>query len=309
MCARLPGTPDTCIPLHRKLTYTLTTNVLGCASIFCLPTTLSDNTIQNSTTYVNTSATFDGVNIIGTAPSSVYITQNLTSGSVGQYRLVSACMNIIPQASVLNQAGTIHGTMMKILGATPVTVGTPYPTVSNFTLIPNMECSKFYTPASVSAGQSLRIIWLPDDLTDTEFVTVNSNKYNNDPNSSGNAMIATIVGAPANTPFRIDIYQNFEVSAPFGSVLMGMESVAKESTMPALVWREIFLKYPLDVCVACKNVPNVSRVSERRDRRESISETHSNYDLLDQPAEEMVPVTRENSNLNKALAYVRTVRP
>lgn len=299
MTARVPGMADACIPLHRKLSYTVTTNALGAATIFTLPITLSDSTAALSTTYVNNGSGFDGMTSFGSGGTgAVFITQNITAGSVGQYRLVSASMCVLPQSSVLNQSGSIHGAMMKIPGSPPVPVAGAYPGIPSFELIPNMECTPFYGVASVSAGEGIRIIWMPNDLCELDFTNINTNQFSNDPQAQANAMIATIVGAAPSAPFRVDIYQNFEVSAPAGSVLVGMETIAKENTQPTLVWREILTKHSHDVVISSKSIASVARYANNR----------SFERIADAPGLENRTIL-PNNQLQTALEYVRSVRP
>jgi hypothetical protein len=259
--ARIPGMADACIPLHRKLSYTIQANALGAATIFCLPMTLCETSLALSTNYVNTNALFDGMTTVGASALATFITQNITSGSVGQYRLVSASMCVLPQSSMLNQSGSIHGAMMKIRGFAPATNGTIYGTSASFTLIPEMENAPYYNVASVSAQEGLRIIWMPNDLCELDFVNVNSNQFSNDQAMSANAMIATVVGASPNAPFRVDIYENFEVSPASGSVIMGMETIAEENIAPNLVWRDILKNHSHDVVIASRSVSSVARAS------------------------------------------------
>jgi hypothetical protein len=254
--ARVPGKGDATIPIRRKFTYNLITNALGCAGIVWFPPCLSDNTSNLSNFYVNTGATYDGQAVIGaTGPVAISTPQNITVGSVGQYRLVSASMHIIPQSSVLNQAGTIHGTMLKTPLQGPTGVGSVYAANQGITLLPNFQNSLYYNAASVSSMEGLRQIWLPNDECFLEFANVNFNiaiLENSD--IQCNALVADIVGTAANAPFRVDLYWNFEITAPSTSILLGMESICDEDTVAASVWRSILIKHADDITIASKTL-------------------------------------------------------
>jgi len=246
--ARIPGLADACIPLHRKYTITVVCNVLGAANITWWPLTLCDTATPNSTLYVNNNATFDGFTTAGlTGSLAVVPSQSTTVGTVAQYRLVSACMHVVPQTSLLNQAGTIHSALLKVITPVPVPAGSAILPTSSFTLIPNFQNSPYYREASVSAMQGTRSIWVPNDPCLLEFADINTNISSNNPGESSNAMVSTIVGAGSGAVFRVDFYQNFEVTSAPGSILMGTESIASENVVAPTVWRRVLTSHKDDV--------------------------------------------------------------
>jgi hypothetical protein len=270
---KIPGRADSTIAIRRKATYNLTTNGLGAAGIVWYPNTLSDNSSQQTTFYINTNSTYDGVTTVGSAgPLAVYLAQACTAGSTGQFRLVSAAMHIIPQSSVLNQAGSIHATMMKGQCPPPVSAGAALvPTQSINTLLPNLENSIYYREASVSAMEGARIIWVPNDECLLEFTDTNTNVANEQNGDiQVNGIFADIVGTAALAPFRVDLYWNFEVTSVPGSILQGMESINPDNTIAPLVWRDLLLAYPEHIVTCNKSIAN-SVVRNSTQMKESSS--------------------------------------
>jgi hypothetical protein len=244
---KIPGMADTTISLHRKITLNTTTSALGAVGIFWQPSYLSDNSNNQNTFFINNNATYDGTSTNGaTNPGSVRVNFNITAGAVATYRVVSASMHIIPQASVLNQAGTIHATLTKTKTETPVTTGSGMNAANDVTctLIPNYQNTPYYGAASISNMEGARIIWVPNDSCYTDFADINSTLVNAD---DQNSLIATVVGAGAAAPIRIDLYVNFEVTPAVGSILQGMETICPFNQLPSPTWRKILYEHKHDV--------------------------------------------------------------
>jgi hypothetical protein len=256
--ARVPGRADLCVPLHRKLTYTLTTNILGNASIILFPAMLSDSTAAQSTTYVYNAPTYDAQAVPGVG-GNIFIDQQITPYAVRQYRLVSASMQVTPQASVLNQAGTIYAAMLKLPLQAPASGGVANVPLGSFPFIPLMQSLTYTGEASVSAQEGARITWVPNDECLLEFTAINTNIQPTNLGEYSNAMMAVIAGcgtSPVN--FRIDIFQNFEVVPAPGSILIGMESIAQENIEAKTVWRTVLTDHDHDIVRCSKSISSVS---------------------------------------------------
>lgn len=254
--ARVPGMADATVVIKRKLTYNLTTNTLGAAGIVWQPFGLSDNSANLSTFYINNNSTYDGINTVGSTNALAIATnQAITAGAVSSYRLVSAAMHVIPQASVLNQAGTIHGGVIKAEGAYPRTVGTAF-NDSTVTLLPNFQNAVYYAEASVSGQEGLRLIWIPNDPCLLEFDDVNTNESSAKAEST-NTLVVDILGTASAAPFRIDLFWNFEVTPAVGSILHGMENFCEEDQLPTQVWRDILTKHSNEIVMGARSIQQV----------------------------------------------------
>ena len=171
---------------------------------------------------------------------------------VGGYRLVSAAMHVIPQSSVLNQAGSIHAALTKTTNIVPQIAGGAYTPNPAVTLLPNFQNTPYYREASVSAMEGARVIWMPNDECLLEFAQINTNLATNGNNDQTNAIVIGILGTAANAPFRVDLYWNFEVTPVTGSVLLGMEEIAQENVIASQIWRQIYIDHADDIVLTNK---------------------------------------------------------
>lgn len=259
--AKIPGLADMSIALHRKLTFNLTTNTLGAAALFFFPYGLSDlstiGTAGNSSIFFTSPSnlTFDGVTTVGTSnPTASQCNFNITAGSVAQYRCVSASIHIIPQSSVLNQAGSIHASLLPLPAQFLMNPsGALSSVVAQACLIPTLSNTPHYSEASVSAMEGMRVIWLPNDECLLEFANINTSAASDNSNSCFNAMVATIVGTVPASLFRIDCYMNYEIVPTPTSVLVGMETICTHNERPQSIWRNILLKHADDICKPVKS--------------------------------------------------------
>lgn len=271
--AKVPGMADATVSLHRKTTLSITTGALGAAGIIWFPAFLTDNTANYTTFFLNNNATYDGVTTIGTTNAlGISTPQSVTSGAVGQYRLVSAAMHIIPQSSVLNQAGSIHAALVKTGSSPAALIGAAAPN-STITLLPNFQNTPYYREASVSALEGARVIWLPNDECLLEFSNININVYNNGQNDQTNAIVVDIIGTAAAAPFRIDLYWNFEVTPVPGSILLGMESIARENVVATQVWRQILVDHGDDIVLVNKAISNTVAIKHEQQKPQRAFQT------------------------------------
>jgi len=213
-----------------------------------------------STFFVNTGLGYDGIGTLGaTGALAVVPTQAVTALSVGGYRLVSSAIHVIPQASVLNQAGSIHAAMPAIQCNPMVAAGVAVAAIADaYTNVNRLENSAHYNKASVSAMEGIRQIWMPVDGCALDFLQVNSTQNNDSAYEYVNAFVIVIVGAGASAPFRIDLYQNFEITPVSGSILQNMESLGTEPSIPSVVWQDIALRHEQEYCQSSKAVNEVA---------------------------------------------------
>lgn len=252
---RIPGQADMTVTIKRKMTFTVNTNAAGAATVMWQPFFLADTATLESTAFTNTDVLYDGFTAAFGVGASIYTSQNITPGAVSNYRLVSAAMHVVPQSSVLNQAGTIHAAVVKRLVYNPLPAGGVAAATFLNTLIPTIANTPFYREASVSAQEGVRMVYLPNDLCLLEFQGINEGVSAEQPEEHVNTYIATIVGTAANSPFRVDLYQNFEVlPTTTGSILTGLESLCTEDTVPATVWRSVLQDNVDDIVVVSKAV-------------------------------------------------------
>jgi len=274
--AKIPGLADPTVSIHRKVTYNLTTNALGAAGICLQPMYMCDNSTATSTFFVNTNSTFDGVTTVGSA-QALAITPGLaiTAGAIKQWRLVSCSMHILPQASVLNQAGTIHGALAKVSQNSLTATGVAMANDGTMVLMPNYQNTPYYNCASVSAMEGLRLVWVPNDECYLEFLNINNN-VNNAENGVNcpNSFVATIVGA-VSAAFRVDVYWNYEVIPTTGSILQGMESVCEYNNVANSVWRKALVDHKHDICIANKAIKDVINIRQQNSEFASLGLTPS----------------------------------
>jgi hypothetical protein len=284
-CARVPGLADTTIALKRKVTLTLTANLLGAACVIWQPNYLVDNSLTSSTCFTNlaSNTTYDGVSTMGTAfPSAVTTNWNITPNAVAQFRLVSSAMHIVPQSSVLNQAGTIHFTMQKLQQQPLTASGSAMTSLQNaqlMALYPNFQNTTYYNAASVSAMEGARVVWVPNDECLLEFVNTNTNLYSLDGGYQNiNTLIGVVVGAPAGATFRVDLYCNFEVTPTTGSILTGLESVCPHNEVASVAWRKVLVDYKDMIAIADREISNIalmraSQITNRKNQLESVKDS------------------------------------
>jgi hypothetical protein len=258
--SKVPGMADATIPLRRKLTYNLTANASGACAVIWQPY-LSDNNANLSTFFINNSVGFDGISNNGTNPVAITPTLSINAATVAEWRLVSASMHIVPQSSVLNQSGTIHGALTKCNVQAMVAAAGVMTSNNLIGLYPQYQNTPYYNAASVSNMEGLRIIWVPGDDCLLEFMKSNLNAYTIDGDSTVcNTIVATIVGAAASAPFRVDVYLNYEVTAFTASVLQGMESVCPYNMLPTPIWRSVFVDHRDDIVIAARAISDIRTV-------------------------------------------------
>ncbi len=264
---KVPGMADSTVSLRRKVTLNLTANALGALGIVFQPNYLSDGSSSTSPIYVNSNSTYDGTTSNGsTAPlANGGWSVSITTGAVAQYRLVSAAMHVIPQTSVLNQAGTIHGALTKVRQQPVTAVASPMSTDVTSSLYPTYQNTPYYSAASISAMEGLRIIWVPNDECMLEFCNINTNLATLDgANQTVNTIVATVVGAAASAPFRVDLYMNYEVIPAVGSILQGMESVCPYDELPTPFWRKVLYQHKDEIVIAGRAISDVHAMNEAK---------------------------------------------
>jgi len=247
--AKVPGMADATICVKRHITIQVETNSIGCAAIAFQPNFLATkpiNSAERVTTF--TYAAPEGYD--GQSQSSLpvgeygrYLNYNISSGNgqglIESYRVVSASMTITPQSSILNQAGTIHAAPVKVdYGPYGVVANTPA-FIREAMFFTQIENSPYYKSASVSAMEGARMIWLPNELSQLNFIHPDVGDVNG--KEETNTLVGIIVGANARAPFRVDIYLNFEILPTVGTILMGMETISQSNQQPQRIWRDILI--------------------------------------------------------------------
>jgi hypothetical protein len=257
--SKYPGTADATIALHRKQTVNVTANAGGAVGVLWQPFFLANTSAGTNTFFVNNTLAYNGFNNLGTGTVSQSLDLQINSGTVGAYRLVSASMHIIPQSSVLNQAGSIHGAMYKANQSQPIASGSAFTSDVNALLYPNFQNTPYYNCASVSAMQGIRIIWVPNDQCFTEFTTLGAVPTSGD---QQNSLVGVVVNAAASATFRVDLYANYEVVPITGSILSGMESICPYNRLGSLYWRDILLKHKHDIVRASSAVNEIVNIQD-----------------------------------------------
>lgn len=234
--AKVPRRPRQSIRLHRILRGTITTNALGYGAIAFAPTVLTSATGPLTSLVTNVSATFDPVNgVIGTS-NGVAVNYQLSDNTIAEWRVVSCCMKVYTQASVLNSAGTIHSSIVPIKNPTLVAAG-PQAGYDLFLKLPSLTGTRNYATASVSAGMGMRSLWLPTDDCNFELVSINIQQSTN---LQENTIVSIITGAPT-TAFNYEIYLNFEVTPVSYSTCAGMETLDCGGEDPYAVLQKIWV--------------------------------------------------------------------
>lgn len=257
---KLPRRPVASILIKRKITYNFAAGTLGALGIAWNPASLSDVTDGKSTLFMVNNATYDGVSTIGTPASSTCqaFASQITANTVCEYRVISASMHVIPQTSVLNQSGSIHGGVIRMSGLVPNAPAFTTAVYNSVLLTPNLMNDKTYTVSSVSAQQGLRLLWYPQDEAQFELLKINTNHVSTDANAQANQLIAVVTGAAAAAPFRVDCYINYEVTPAVGSSYQGLETLVDDTTDPFLVINDIIVNHYCDLVT---QIPAASTLS------------------------------------------------
>lgn len=270
--SKIPGQATATISLKRHITSTMQANNLGCLGIMWQPNHLFDNASSVNYTGLLVSGnnldplavrnnTFDGVSTQGAfGPVGDKLTVSVTPGVINQSRLVSASMHVVPQASMLNQQGTIHGALLTSAVISNTAPGTAYPAYSDRSLISAFQNSPYYKEATISAQEGIRIIYLPDDGCLLDFYGMNSWILSANETNQLPTLFATVAGAAANANFRVDFFLNYEVTATPGSVIQGMESICSENTVATTVWRDVVSTHSSSIVTVSRSLSNIPEV-------------------------------------------------
>jgi len=264
MNAKVSGLTDATVSIKRKVTLNLTSNALGALGIIWAPYSLAETSSALSTLGVNAGIAYDGISILSTGFVATAMPQNISNTSVQGYRLVSASMHVVPQASVLNQAGSIHACLTKLTSIAPTSNTSPIIFDVGSGFVPFIENTPYYNCASISNMEGIRVIWVPNDPCTLEFAKINTNLANQGASDeSVNACIAIVQGAPS-ANFRVDLYQNFEVIPQFGSILQGMETISPYNILATSIWREILVNHKHAITFAGRAVTEASNTPAQK---------------------------------------------
>lgn len=266
---KVPGQATATVCLKRHITLNMQANALGALGIMWQPNTLFDNTqaaLQGNllvsgnnlepTLLLNN--TFDGVSTQGVrGPVCDQLTFSVSPSTVNQSRLVSASMHVVPQASLLNQQGSIHGALMTAPLISGVAPGTAYVGYSSLNLLSYFQNTPYYKEASISSQEGIRVLYVPDDPCLLDFSGINAYYSESGGSAQMPTMLATVVGAAASAAFRVDFFLNYEITAAPASIVQGMETIASENTVATTVWRDVVANHSNAVVTVSRALSNV----------------------------------------------------
>jgi len=228
------------ISLHRHITVPISTNSSGNCGFCFLPQYLTDSTLGYSGFYASgfntgntgvTAGTYTTTGINTQTYITIPVSYSVTAGSIQNWILVSASIQVRPATNLLNNSGFIYLGVASYIGLIESPTSSAAAVVDNFVggIIPStIENLRYNTVASINRGEIPRAIWLPTKPNDFDNTPINDS-----PVDLGNAdaldvfvcsITGTSVGGTATaTPFNVEIYLNYEIAPVPGSTLSGME--------------------------------------------------------------------------------------
>jgi hypothetical protein len=218
-------------PVHRHLTYSISTNATGYAAIFFQPFYLADATFARSTFGLQNNVAYDGATTFTGGLIAQPYKYAIPAGNVASFRLVSASLQIQPQIPLLNITGKIGGAVISYVAVQGQTSGTNLVNDPLIQTIADIEQFDYYAEADLCAQESLRLLWLPHDVHDFELYALDTDG-GVVAQSMETTMVAYIQGAPASSNFNVEIYLNFELTPLSGSILQGMTQMNFDTTNP-----------------------------------------------------------------------------
>lgn len=222
------------VALSRHLTITTAANVLGKLAILWSPFFLHDDAQLATTLMINNTATYDGVSVFGSGHMGIATPFQLPAGNVSAYRLVSACIHIVPQIPLTTSTGKIGGAVSDLL-ISQINTGVTTANYNNAATISAIEALRPYAESDICIPESLRLVWTPYDVNDLAMYDINENLGYGATAVRENVVMAYVTGAPASASFNIELFYNFEVTPIPGSILSGMGTFCADNTDPVAV--------------------------------------------------------------------------
>jgi hypothetical protein len=203
------------------LTYTVTTNASGNFCGVYDPYILLDDSTSPSASllFLNTNTSYTGAdpgNFTNLVATSIGL-YSTPLNSTAAYRLVSACVYLVAEQSILNKQGKFIGAVAPLGQQSPVNVTTPYAAYNVPTAIQAVSTIQSLTNAAESAINTdtslLRLVWYPANLNDYDYFLINQDDgdiFNSAPDISTQFVFAgTNLGA--NAKVNLEFYLNYEV--------------------------------------------------------------------------------------------------
>jgi len=240
--SKIPGGAVPVVPIHRKIIYRATTNALGCfAAIAAFDNFVFDNaTMTQAPIWFFNNIGYDGSAAATTANAVTYANcYNIPAGTVKQYRIVSGSIKCRSLSSNLNRTGDLHIGFFN--GASNLIGAGASPDFLSYTVLSSLQnlSGGRYSQAHAEAGQCVRGIWVPQDITCLDFKLIN---YVPGTTPQDNYIAIIGIGLPASSTVEFEYYVNLEVTVAPGSILAGMDQICTSKIQPTAVWQTVHTK-------------------------------------------------------------------
>jgi hypothetical protein len=228
--AKIPSTlPLPTVSYHLKRTFTVNCNANGQLAVLVNPWFCADSTSTTTGVLINNDAT---LNVTTGAGSGAWTGQtfnsNISAGNVTAYRLVSAAIQIYPEAPLTSCSGILAGGLLTAAGFSGLftAAGSQSPGAA-FNQSNMIDQLMYYQKAQLAGQQGVRCIYLPVDPTFNMFVGLGSGRNSCLSNQCDQFFWNYyVLGAVANQPMVVEVYWNFELEPQPVSLLQSIADVA-----------------------------------------------------------------------------------
>jgi hypothetical protein len=162
---------------------------------------------------INNSSTLTLTAIENTNGYAVIATPfNMGVGVYGNYRLVSASIQVIPQTSLQTASGKIAGGIVMSPNFPPQTVAASgfFFASGAYTVSSNLDNALYYEDANITMQESIRHIYFPFDNTFEQYTGINSSHDATEGGENDFCFVYYITGTAASASFNLELYCNFE---------------------------------------------------------------------------------------------------
>jgi hypothetical protein len=208
------------LTMHRHVSVPITTNATGLLAGVFQPYFLAATGTNTSVLGIQNNVAYNGTTTFTGGFVSQVMNYVVTANTVQGYRLVSACMDIIPQFSMLTLGGKIGAQILNYNTLTPVVPPAALNTDVDLQTIGAISTGKPYIEAQLNQQEYIRMVYYPVDIHDYELYNINAT--GDITNSTDTTFNFYVSGVPAASPFNLEIYLNYELTPNAGNTLVGM---------------------------------------------------------------------------------------
>jgi len=251
---KIPGSAIPVVTIHRKIVFRSLTNNLGNFSLTFVPPTLQDNSGSANcyNFWYNNVVNYDAA-AVAAVPTVVPLANpfSLPAFNVRAYRLVSSSIICRSLQSNLNRTGDMH---ISTLPMTINAIGNTAPNADfvNYAVLTNIDnqSNGCYKQAHIENGEFVRAIYIPQDVSCLDFLSINTNLATTNAAGTENCIQIIGIGLTPATNVEFEAFFNFELIPCSGSVLLGLESICMHNNDPLQTWRTLRTKYRNNITMA-----------------------------------------------------------